>query len=80
MNVLNEIDKITQSASNSEGSSGCLPMLFLGCFFLCVIGFVIGVEHTTIKDILAPGLGFSGWCMVGAAVFLFLAMLTSNRL
>ncbi len=80
MNVFDEIDKITRASANNGGNAGCIPLIFLGCFGLCVIGFVISVETTTIKDILSPGFGLGGWCIIGAAVCLFLAMLTSGRL
>ena len=80
MNVLDEIEKITRNSANSSGNAGCIPLFFVGCFFLCVIGFVISVETTTIKDILSPGLGLGGWCLIGGVVCLFLAMLTSGRL
>jgi hypothetical protein len=79
MDVLNEIEGVLRNSANSN-NAGCLPLLFLGGFFLCLFGCVLYMINASITDILKPGLGFGGWCFVGAVVFLFLSMLTSGRL
>ena len=74
------IEGILENVRRGNNNSGCLPLLFLGCFFLCLIGLVLDVMNASISDILKPGLGFGGWCFIGAAICLLLAMITSERL